>query len=102
MHTTNEKNTDQWKIYRTRFLVRARQLSEPLTFTDALGRDHFGEPGDYLVESSDGTMRVAPKAIFEDIYVSMPSTYRNRKLTKNPEIAMTGKKPFGYHATASA
>src|SRR5450631_486295 len=44
----------QWTVYRTRFLVRARQLTEPLVFTDALGREQSGLPGDYLVESSGG------------------------------------------------
>ena len=61
----------QWTIYRTRFLVRARQLTEPLSFTDALGREHRGQPGDYLVESSDGYRRIAPRMIFEDVYVAM-------------------------------
>jgi hypothetical protein len=59
----------QWTIYRTRFLVRARQLTEPHIFTDALGREQSGRPGDYLVESSDGIRRITTQAIFEDIYV---------------------------------
>jgi hypothetical protein len=58
-----------WNIYRTRFLVRARQLTEPLLFTDALGREHSGQPGDYLVEFSDGILRITTQALFEDIYV---------------------------------
>ncbi len=61
--------SDDWKTYRTRFLVRAKQLTDPLTFTDALGREHNGRPGDYLVHSSNGLMHVAPKEIFEDVYV---------------------------------
>jgi hypothetical protein len=97
--TTNEK-TNKWKTYRTRFLVQAKQLDEPLIFTDALGREHRGEPGDYLVESSDGTTRVAPKAIFEDIYVLMPSAYQNRKSTINPEIPVPRKRTHAYAATA--
>jgi hypothetical protein len=60
-----------WNIYRTRFLVRARQLSEPVFFIDALGREHKGQPGDYLVESSDGMRRITPRQLFEDIYVAM-------------------------------
>lgn len=65
-----------WTVYRTRFLVRARQLTEPYFFTDALGREHSGLPGDYLVESSPGCRRITPRAIFEDIYVSLaPSPY---------------------------
>jgi hypothetical protein len=65
------KTTTEWNVYRTRFLIRARQLTEPLFFLDVLGREHRGVPGDYLVESSDGTRRIAPKDIFEDIYVVM-------------------------------
>jgi hypothetical protein len=62
---------DDWKIYRTRFLVRAKQLTECLTFTDTLGREHNGEPGDYLVEFCEGMLRIAPQEIFEDVYVVM-------------------------------
>jgi len=58
-----------WTVYRTRFLVHARQLSEPLLFTDILGREHSGQAGDYLVESSDGLRRITPRHLFEDIYV---------------------------------
>jgi hypothetical protein len=61
----------EWKTYRTRFLVRAQQLDRALAFTDALGREHRGRIGDYLVESSDGTRSITPRAIFEDIYVAM-------------------------------
>lgn len=64
------RKTDiEWKVYRTRFLIRAKQLTEAFSFTDPLGREHSGRPGDYLVESSDGTRRIAPREIFEDIYV---------------------------------
>ena len=65
------KTSVTWKIYRTRFLIKARQLTQPLLFVDALGREHCGEPGDYLVESSDGAKRIAPRLIFEDVYVAM-------------------------------
>ena len=61
----------QWKTYRTRFLVKAKQLSSNLSFTDHLGRQHCGRKGDYLVESSDGVLSIAPRQIFEDIYVPM-------------------------------
>jgi hypothetical protein len=64
----------EWNIYRTRFLVRACQLTEPVRFLDPLGREHRGEPGDYLVESSNGLRRIAPRQLFEDIYVAMSST----------------------------
>ncbi len=65
----------QWTVYRTRFLVRARQLTEPLVFTDALGREQSGQPGDYLVESSDGIRRITSQALFEDIYVSLAQAH---------------------------
>jgi hypothetical protein len=64
------KVTNPWITYRTRFVVSARQLTTTLTFTDALGRQHAGHPGDYLVES-DGVLRIQPRQIFEDIYVPL-------------------------------
>jgi hypothetical protein len=65
----------QWIVYRTRFLVRARQLTEPLIFTDAFGREQSGRPGDYLVESSDGMRRIATQTLFEDIYVPLAQAH---------------------------
>jgi hypothetical protein len=64
---------NQWTVYRTRFLVCARQLTEPLIFNDALGREQSGRPGDYLVESAEGILRITTQAIFEDIYVPLAS-----------------------------
>ena len=58
-----------WNVYRTRFLVRACQLTEPLVFTDLFGREQSGRPGDYLVETSNGIRRITSKELFEDIYV---------------------------------
>lgn len=63
--------SDDWNVYRTRFLVRAKQLTEFVEFTDSLGRQHSGRPGDYLVQSAEGLLRVAPRDIFEDVYVPM-------------------------------
>lgn len=63
--------TGEWKTYRTRFLVKAKQLSSALSFTDHLGRQHCGRKGDYLVESFDGVLSIAPRQIFEDVYVLM-------------------------------
>jgi hypothetical protein len=62
----------KWKTYRTRFLVKAKQLNSNLSFVDALGRHHSGRKGDYLVESSDGAFNITPRRIFEDVYVAMP------------------------------
>ena len=61
----------EWKTSRTRFLVKAKQLTSALSFTDHLGRQHCGRKGDYLVESFDGVLSIAPRQIFEDIYVFM-------------------------------
>jgi len=63
--------SEEWKTYRTRFLVKAKQLSSSLSFVDNLGRQHSGRKGDYLVESSEGVVSIAPRQIFEDIYVVM-------------------------------
>lgn len=60
---------EKWNTYRTRFLVRARQLTQPLVFTDSFGREHSGQPGDYLVETCDGIRRITSRNLFEDIYV---------------------------------
>jgi hypothetical protein len=65
------KSSARWNIYRTRFLIKAKQLTEAMTFVDVLGREHRGHAGDYLVESTDGTLRIAPQAIFEDVYVAL-------------------------------
>jgi len=67
----------QWTVYRTRFLVRARQLTEPLVFTDALGREQSGRAGDYLVETSTGIRRITGQALFEDIYVPLAQSNNN-------------------------
>jgi hypothetical protein len=64
----------EWTVYRTRFLVRACQLTEPMVFTDALGREHSGEAGDYLVKSSQGWFCITKRRIFEDIYVPLAAS----------------------------
>ncbi len=66
--------SDEWNTFRTRFLVQAKQLTESLSFTDGLGRQHSGGPGDYLVQSAEGILRIAPREIFEDVYVRMEET----------------------------
>lgn len=66
--------SDQWKTYRTRFLVNAKQLTSALSFTDHLGRQHCGRKGDYLVETCEGVLSVAPRQIFEDIYVPITAS----------------------------
>jgi len=72
------KATEEWKVYRTRFLVRARQLIEDLNILDASGREQIGRAGDYLVECSDGSRRIAPRHIFEDVYVEIEAPVEPR------------------------
>lgn len=76
---------EDWTVYRTRFLVRARRLTEPMVFVDALGREHSGEPGDYLVESSEGCLRITARKIFEDIYVPLASSSPTAPVTQDFE-----------------
>lgn len=60
-----------WKIYRTRYLTKARQLTETTVVLDHVGRFHTGKPGDYLVQCPDGSQRISPRHVFEDVYVEM-------------------------------
>ncbi|SRR5258706_14761644 len=85
-----------WTAYRTRFLVHARQLTADLIFTDALGREHSGQPGDYLVESSDGLRRITPRHLFEDIYVALhasPDSVPNGVRAPNRDRAHRSHRP---------
>jgi len=86
------KTSAVWKIYRTRFLIKARQLTQPLIFIDALGREHHGEAGDYLVESSDGSRRIAPRRIFEDVYVAMGPAAESSLSTLQASMPITSLK----------
>jgi hypothetical protein len=63
------KEANSWITYRTRFLVKAKQLTTSLAFTDVLGRQHSGHRGDYLVEFSGGVFRIVSQEFFEDVYV---------------------------------
>jgi hypothetical protein len=83
------KATNPWITYRTRFLVNARQLTTSLSFTDSLGRQHSGRKGDYLVESSDGILRIAPRQIFEDIYVPLQATGPSSEIQSSPPLSKT-------------
>lgn len=62
------KADSEWQTYRSRFLIRAKQLSQSLMFVDALGREHRGKKGDYLVESANGAQRIWPRQLFEDTH----------------------------------
>jgi hypothetical protein len=84
------KATNPWITYRTRFLVKAKQLTTSLTFSDVLGRQHSGRRGDYLVESSDGVLRIAPRQIFEDIYVPLLASETSQSVQprRSPETLL--------------
>jgi hypothetical protein len=79
MNLESRNLASQWTVYRTRFLVRAQQLTTPLIFTDALGREQSGRPGDYLVETSEGMRRITTQALFEDIYVPLAQNPQHNK-----------------------
>lgn len=89
---------NEWKTYRTRFLVNAKQLTSPLSFVDHLGRQHCGRKGDYLVESSDGVLSIAPRRIFEDIYVSMPSPGAASAETEITDRELTTSASASFHS----
>lgn len=85
--------SDQWKTYRTRFLVKAKRLNANLSFVDHLGRQHAGCKGDYLVESSEGVISIAPRQIFEDIYVAMIEEDTSLHHTQIREARVSRKAP---------
>lgn len=62
---------NDFQMYRTRFLVKAKRLTRRTKFVDALGHEQQGVRGDYLIEGGDGTRRIAQRKFFEDVYVIM-------------------------------
>jgi hypothetical protein len=86
------RTNQHWKVYRSKLLIKAKQLTYPLTFVDALGREHRGQPGDYLMEWSKGLLRIVPQEFFEDAYIPLKSTnsgkasgqLNGRTATKHP------------------
>lgn len=93
----SEFMSNDWNIYRTRFLVRAKQLTGPLAFTDPLGREHRGRPGDYLVQSSNGLLRIAPQEIFEDVYVVMEREMEREE----PKSAFVAQSPENFQPAST-
>jgi len=73
---------NDWKLYRTRFLAKAKRLDQPCTITDVSGRQQDGKPGDYLVEAPDGSRRITPAHVFEDIYVEFETANFPRKAAR--------------------
>jgi hypothetical protein len=91
-----KKFENDWQTYRTRFLVQAKQLTAPLRFFDSLGREHCGVAGDYLVETADGLRRIAPRGLFQDIYVPMETVRK-----KQPRGTVTGSHDLNCAAIRS-
>ena len=95
---------EDWTVYRTRFLVRARRLTQPMVFIDALGREHSGEPGDYLVESAEGCFRITARKIFEDVYVPLAESISAVKPIAlepfRPSMGQETTRSYGYRARA--
>lgn len=89
--------TATWQIYRTRFLIKARPLAEPLAFVDALGREHRGLAGDYLIESSDGSRSIQRREIFEDIYVPMTPEETNSPVPRG-DLSADSRRRAGSHS----
>lgn len=98
----------EWNTYRTRFLVKAKQLNSSLSFIDPLGRHHAGQKGDYLVESADGSLRIAPRQIFEDIYVpismdkSEVSVPEKKTVPANEAKRLRRKQPLPWRDSRTA
>jgi hypothetical protein len=97
-----KKTCATWKIYRTRFLIKARQLTQPLLFVDTLGREHRGQPGDYLVESSDGAQRIAPRLIIEDVYVAMGPADEAGPSPLKPVSALSARRRISSRTSVTA
>ena len=96
------KQNNSWHVYRTRFLVRARQLTEPMTFVDSLGREHSGCSGDYFVETSDGICRITSRALFEDIYVLFEPEPVSTTVERRPASHPIAKQSANEVARATA
>jgi len=94
--------TEEWKTYRTRFLIKAKQLNSSLSFVDHLGRQHSGRRGDYLVESWEGVVSIAPRQIFEDVYVAMGWESAGSGISKNLDTVALRKSPQPCHPQRAA
>jgi hypothetical protein len=78
-------------------------LTESLIFTDALGREHSGQPGDYLVESPEGLRCIRPRALFENIYVPLRGSPVSRPTARgfsDPDVISSSGPPEHLPAPA--
>lgn len=84
-----------WKIYRTRYLVKAQRLTQVTVIRDQFGKFQSGDPGDYLVQCSDGTQRISPRHVFEDVYVEMSEGDHKRPPARRLQIPAQPGNPAG-------
>ncbi|MFY9742721.1 MAG: hypothetical protein WAK21_12005 [Candidatus Sulfotelmatobacter sp.] len=97
------KAANSWITYRTRFLVKAKQLTTSLTFTDVLGRQHSGRKGDYLAEFSDGVLRILSREFFEDVYVPiLPDQPKHQPTTNISTVPLSHSLTAPWKSGASA
>jgi hypothetical protein len=83
------KANGTWQVYRSKFLIQAKQLSQPLAFVDVLGREQRGDKGDYLVESS-GALRIWPRRLFEGSHALLDSAPHPEELVAAAERIIGG------------
>jgi hypothetical protein len=105
----NANPNNDWQTYRTRFTVRARILTAPLNFVDALGREQNGKRGDYLVESN-GMVTITSRHIFEDVYVALDAAQarvetaalgrREENFTSPPRKSPISTKKSGFFSAS--
>ncbi len=69
----------KWKTYRTRFLVKAKQLNSNLSFIDALGRHHSGR--NYVAMPMGQRGAFVGLAETEPVCRKAPQPYRERRGT---------------------
>ena len=78
-----KKTTDEWQEYRSKFLTRAKRLTAPLKFVDALGQEQRGKRGDYLVEHGSGLQRIWPRLLFENAHIRIKNDNDNENDNRN-------------------
>jgi len=98
-----KKTANNWNVYCTRFLIKAKQLDSPLTFMDTLGHEHHGDKGDYFVEGVDGRQTILTRQLFEDVYITMgPAKQRWQVLSERKTASPSNAQPGGANLAAPA
>lgn len=63
-----------WKIYRTKYLVKAKCLLQEQRISDSMGREEVGKAGDYILQCADGSHRLATREVFDELFVEAPDS----------------------------